>query len=144
MRISRDQMLMEMAEVAAQRSTCLRKKIGAIIARDGRPISVGYGGAPAGAVHCLDAGCIIGPDGGCLRTQHAEANAVAFAASAGIATRGASLYTTISPCLSCAKIIVGAGIATVWYLEKYRDESGIDYLMESPIEVVRIVYDKKS
>lgn len=127
-RISRDKMLMEMAITASKRSTCSRKHVGAIVAIEGRPISVGYAGAPAGLPHCLEYGCLAGPDGGCIRTQHAEANAIAFAARKGIATEGATLYTTVSPCLACAKLIINAGILVVHYLEQYRKTEGIDLL----------------
>jgi dCMP deaminase len=127
-RISRDQMLMEMAIIASKRSTCSRKHVGAIIAIEGRPVSVGYAGAPAGLPHCLDHGCLTGPDGGCIRTQHAEANAIAFAARKGIATERATLYTTVSPCLACAKLIINAGIEEVWFLELYRKMEGLELL----------------
>jgi dCMP deaminase len=132
-RISRDQMLMEMAIIASKRSTCNRKHVGAIIAIDGRPVSVGYAGAPAGLPHCLEHGCLTGPEGGCIRTQHAEANAIAFAARKGIATEGATLYTTVSPCLACAKLIINAGISEVWYLELYRKTEGIGLLTEKGV-----------
>lgn len=127
-RISRDQMLMEMAITASKRSTCNRKHVGAIIAIDGRPVSVGYAGAPSGLPHCLDHGCIAGPDGGCIRTQHAEANAIAWAARKGISTEKATLYTTVSPCLACAKLIINAGINEVWFLELYRKMEGLELL----------------
>lgn len=132
-RISRDQMLMEMAITASKRSTCSRKHVGAIIARDGRVISIGYAGAPSGMPHCMDHGCLQGADGGCIRTQHAEANAIAFAARKGIATERATLYTTVSPCLVCAKLIINAGIEQVWYLERYRKTEGINLLSEAEI-----------
>jgi len=132
-RISRDQMLMEMAIIASKRSTCTRKHVGAIIAIEGRPVSVGYAGAPSGLPHCLEHGCLTGPDGGCIRTQHAEANAIAFAARKGIATEKATLYTTVSPCLACAKLIINAGIIEVWYLERYRKTEGLDLLSEKYI-----------
>jgi dCMP deaminase len=130
-RISRDQMLMEMALIASKRSTCTRKHVGALIAFNGRPVSIGYAGAPAGLPHCLDHGCVPGPDGGCIRTMHAEANTIAFAARKGIATEGATLYTTVSPCLGCAKMIINAGIQQVWYLERYRKLEGINLLAAS-------------
>ncbi len=127
-RISRNQMLMMMAEIAAERSTCNRKKVGAVIAQEGRPIAIGYAGAPAGMPHCIDEGCLLGPDGGCIRTTHAEANAISFAARQGIATENATLLCTLSPCYNCAKIIINAGITFVFYRERYRDESGIELL----------------
>lgn len=127
-RITRSEMLMEMARSAAKRSTCTRKHIGAVIARDGRPLSIGYNGAPSGLRHCLEDGCLLGPDGGCTRTQHAEANAIAWAARHGIALEDADLYTTISPCLPCAKIIINAGIFRIYYDELYRDVAPLQYL----------------
>lgn len=132
-RITRDQMLMEMAISASKRSTCARKHVGAILAVEGRPISVGYAGAPSGLPHCLDHGCLPGPDGGCIRTQHAEANAIAFAARKGIATEGATLYTTVSPCLACAKLIINAGIIEVMYLDLYRNREGLDLFSQKGI-----------
>jgi len=128
-RITVDEMLMRMAETCALRGTCTRKSVGAVIARETRVISTGYVGAPAGMPHCLDVGCLIDPHtGGCIRTLHAEANAIAFAARKGIATEGSTLYTTLSPCLACAKLIVPAGIACVKYSSEYRDKSGVEYL----------------
>lgn len=132
-RISRDQMLMEMAITASKRSTCNRKHVGAIIAVEGRPVSVGYAGAPSGMPHCLDIGCLPGPDGGCIRTQHAEANAIAWAARKGIPTERAELYTTVSPCLACAKLIINAGVRHVWYLEQYRKTDGLELLTRAEI-----------
>jgi dCMP deaminase len=128
-------MLLRMAEISSMRGTCNRKQVGAIIARDTRVISSGYVGSPPGTPHCLDAGCIIGPEGGCIRTQHAEANAIAFAAKKGIATEGSTLYVTLSPCIACAKLIIAAGIIQVVYITKYRDESGLNYLEAGGVRV---------
>lgn len=140
MRISRDQMLMEMAIIASKRSTCKRKQVGAIIAMDGRPISIGYAGAPRGLPHCLDVGCLPGPDGGCIRTAHAEENAITFAARKGIATEGATLYCTVSPCPRCAGAIINAGIQKVEYLEEYRIREGIDKLVSADVQVSRLFF----
>ena len=132
-RITREAMLMEMAQAAAKRSTCDRRHVGCVIARDGRPLSLGYNGSPSGTPHCCDVGCLIGPDGGCIRTQHAEANSIAWAAREGIQVAHADLYTTVSPCLSCAKLIVNAGIRMVIYLEEYRDTSPLEYLRNAGV-----------
>lgn len=134
-RMSRNQMLMNMAVTAAERSTCNRKKVGAIIASEGRAILTGYAGAPSGMPHCLEQGCLIGPSGGCLRTVHAEANAIAFAARKGIRIEDSTLICTLSPCYDCAKLIINAGITFVFYKEKYRDESGIGLLISADIVV---------
>lgn len=135
LRPTRDQMLMQIAEVVSARGTCTRLQVGAVIARDGRVISTGYVGAAPGAEHCLDAGELRGPDGGCLRTIHAEANAIAFAARAGAETNGASLYCTHSPCFACAKLLVSAGIRHVVYGIEYRDVGPIEFLRGLDVSV---------
>lgn len=129
MRISRDEQMTTHAMVTALRSTCGRKMVGAIIAKEGRVISSGYAGPPAAFPHCTEA-CVVASsaNGGCTRTVHAEQNAIAYAARHGISTEGATLYTTCSPCPNCAKLIINSGIIRVVYLEQYRDTSGIDLL----------------
>lgn len=127
-RISRDELLMDVALRFKRRSTCLRRQVGAVLAREGRILSTGYGGAPAGVPHCSEATC--GPDKPCIRTIHAEANAIAFAARYGTPTDSTSIYTTASPCIECAKLIINAGIVRVVYDEEYRDTSPI-HLLES-------------
>lgn len=142
-RISRDMMLIEMAVTASKRSTCRRKKVGAIIALEGRVLSIGYAGSPAGTPHCLDAGCISGADGGCIRTVHAELNAIAFAAKQGIALAGSTLYCTDSPCLACAKAIINAGITEVRFMQEYRDLSGLALLNAAKIGWMKVPYQFK-
>jgi dCMP deaminase len=134
-RISRDDMFFELARSVAKRSTCRRKQIGAVIVPKRGIALIGYNGAPSGLAHCLDVGCLIGPDGGCIRTQHAEANAIAWAAREGVALDRATMYTTISPCLACAKMIINAGIKWVFYLEQYRDEHPLQYLQDAGVTV---------
>ena len=123
-RISRHHMLMQMAMTASLRSTCQRKQVGALLAIDGRPISIGYGGAPSHFPHCDESICDLTKP--CTRTVHAEANAIAFAARKGIATEGSALYCTLAPCLDCAKLIINAGVLEVFYLEMYRSDEGLD------------------
>lgn len=135
-RISREDLLMAQAILTAQRSTCLRKQVGAVIAHNGRIISTGYAGAPAGMPHCLDVGCDTSKGTGCTRTAHAEINAIAYAARFGIATDGAELYCTLSPCETCAKAIRNAGIIRVYFNEQYRDASGINLLEKSGVECI--------
>lgn len=128
MRTHRNEMLMEMAEVVAKRGTCDRLQVGAVIARDGRVISSGYNGNIIGQDHCHHE-----PDGpGCTEAVHAEANAILFAARYGVSTEGAQLYTTHQPCLNCAKMIINAGIANVFYSHPYRDISGLNLLFTHP------------
>jgi dCMP deaminase len=136
-RITRDQMGMAMAVIASLRSTCKRKQVGAVIVRDGRVLSIGYAGAPSGFPHCSDAVCDLSTP--CERTVHAEANAIAFAAKEGIAVHGASIYTTCSPCINCAKLLINSGIKKVYYLEEYRDTAPLTLLQEAHILVSSMV-----
>lgn len=135
MRISREQSLMAAAQVIALRSTCPRKQVGAVIAHEGRILSWGYNSAPSGLPHCTEVGCLIGPDGGCLRTQHAEANAIAWAARKGVSLLGSDLYLTLTPCLSCAKMVINSGIVRIWFLHEYRDTFPLTTLANSGIEI---------
>lgn len=133
MRITRDAMLMKMATVVAERSSCLRLKVGAVIAKDGRVISTGYNGSPSGLPHCSPDNC--GPDQPCTRTVHAEMGAITFAAKHGTAIGGSTLYCTWSPCIDCAKGIVNAGIIEVVYQNEYRKTDGIELLQAAGVEV---------
>ena len=128
---------MEIASIVSQRSTCQRAQVGAIIVKDNRIISTGYGGAPSGMPHCLDEGCLMGNNEGCIRTIHAEVNTIAFAARSGISVKGATMYVTLSPCYNCSKLIINSGIKRVIYKEEYRDTSGVNLLQEAGIEVER-------
>jgi len=126
-RISRDEMLMRIAMIVAMRGTCNRLQVGAVIALDGRIISTGYVGAPAGMPHCSPETCNVNQP--CTRTMHAEANAIAWAARKGLPTEGATLYATHSPCHDvCAKLIINAGIKRVVYGTEYRKTEGIELL----------------
>lgn len=139
-RISRDTMFMEIAHTLARRSTCTRAQVGAVLVRDNRIISTGYAGAPSGMAHCLDIGCDVNTnlpekDQHCMRTVHAEANVIAFAARYGIKTDGATLYCTHRPCENCAKLLINAGIKEVIYLANYGATSGLDLLTLAGINV---------
>lgn len=128
-------MFMQIAEIVAQRSTCERAQVGAIAVLDNRVVSIGYGGAPSGMPHCTEVGCKIGPDGGCIRTIHAEVNVIAFAARNGVALNGAELYVTMSPCYNCAKLLINTGIKGVFYNEEYRRKEGINLLKRAGMEI---------
>jgi dCMP deaminase len=134
-RVSRDAMLMEMANVVAKRGTCTRAWVGVVIASESRVISTGYVGSPTGQPHCLDVGCSLGADGGCERTVHGEANAIAFAAKHGTSIEGSSLYTLKSPCMACAKLIINSGIREVVWWQAYRDERGLQLLEDAGLTV---------
>ncbi len=142
-RINMDSIFMFTAYLFALRGTCLRKKVGAVIVKDKRIISTGYVGSPPKADHCIDKGCIIDErTKGCIRTVHAEMNAIIFAAKNGIALDNSSMYVTMSPCINCAKAISVSGIREVVYDIEYRDTSGLEYLKENNIKVRQFHLDK--
>lgn len=139
-RISRHQMFMEMAEVAAKRGTCLRQNVGALLVHDNRPISVGYAGPPSGEPHCKEeGGCdLVKP---CTRSIHAEENAIRHAqlrVPYNIMAES-TLYSTLSPCQDCADIIIGSGVKNVYYRNRYRDDAGIHVLLRYSVQVYRIL-----
>lgn len=131
---------MRVAEIVALRSTCLRRKVGAVLVRDNRIIATGYNGAPKGLAHCAEAGCMRqnAPSGRELtscRAVHAEENCVIQAAVFGVSTVGAELYVTCHPCVHCAKTLVNAGVRAVFCREGYPDPLAEDVLREAGIEV---------
>jgi len=138
-RISRDELLIRIADIVAGRGTCNRAAVGAVISMGGRIISTGYVGAPSGLPHCTSVGCDPSNSTGCLRTVHAEANAIAFAARNGIATGDAELHCTHSPCNSCAKLIINSGIRRVVFDSEYRDREPLKLLEMAGIQVVKHV-----
>ncbi|MFH0835275.1 MAG: cytidine/deoxycytidylate deaminase family protein [Candidatus Micrarchaeota archaeon] len=134
-RPSFDEYFMKIADVVAERATCPRKKVGAVIARNKHIIATGYNGAPKGLPHCDEAGCQMS-NGHCVRTTHAEQNAVIQCALHGVSSDGATLYTTAGPCLTCAKIMVNAGIKRVVFREKYGEPEALELFEKAGVEVV--------
>jgi dCMP deaminase len=128
---------MDIAGRVATRSTCPRRSVGAVIVVNKRILATGYNGAPAGMDHCTDVGCLM-VDGHCVRTLHAEQNAIIQAAQFGVSTRGAEMFITSSPCLNCAKAIINAGIIKVWYWQGYPDEIATDFLNAAGVELERL------
>ena len=120
-RVSWDQYFMNIARAVATRSTCSRKHVGAVVVRDKVILSTGYNGSVRGLPHCDEVGHMI-EDGHCVRTIHAEANAIIQAATHGSRIEGASIYVTASPCWSCFKMIANAAIQRIVYGEFYRDQ----------------------
>ncbi len=116
-----DVFFMREAANASTRATCLRKRVGAVIVQGHDSVMKGYNGSPEGQPHCTQVGCEM-ENGHCVRTIHAEANALLRAARRGVQTQGATLYVTASPCLHCFKLSLAAGIKRVVYGEFYRDE----------------------
>lgn len=123
MRANWDTYLMGFAKHASTRGTCLRKQVGAVIVRDRNILATGYNGSIRGQAHCTDekVGCLM-EDGHCVRTVHAEANALLQAAKHGVSIKGATMYTTASTCWPCFKLIANAGIIRIVFAEKYGKE----------------------
>lgn len=139
MRESWDQFWMCQAEMYAGRSTCDRKHVGCVLARDNRLISAGYNGSLPGLDHCDEVGHkLLEGRSGCQRTSHAEANAVAQAARLGHSTEGCTAYVTTAPCLSCFKTLVMAGITKIFYREEYREEFAKELAAEVGIEMTSL------
>lgn len=126
-RPSWDEYFMQMAHLVATRSTCPRRHVGAVVVKDKHVLSGGYNGSLPGQPHCDDIGCMTQGASGCLRTIHAEINAVAQAARHGINLSGSTIYVTTSPCMSCFKSIIAAGIIEVVYDNEYREDVGLGF-----------------
>lgn len=109
----------EICKIVASRSTCPRKHVGCIITRDKSILSTGYNGSPRGLKHCDDIGCEIDDKGSCIRTTHSEQNAICQAAKNGVSIENSTMYVTMFPCYTCAKMIVNCGIKEIHALEDY-------------------------
>ncbi|MDD8017052.1 MAG: deaminase [Bacteroidota bacterium] len=134
-RVGWNEYFMNIAEQVATRSTCSRKNVGAVIVRDKTILSTGYNGSLRGAPHCDDAGHDLENDH-CVRTVHAEANAVAQAAKHGVRIDESEIYVTASPCLTCFKLIANSGIKIIYYKEFYRDERITEYARQTGVTLV--------
>lgn len=134
-RVSWDQYFMDIAKQAATRATCDRKHVGAVIARDKNILSTGFNGSIRGLEHCDDVGHLM-ENGHCVRTVHAEANAIIQAATNGVGVYGATIYTTASPCWSCFKLIANAGLVRVVYGEFYRDSRIFEAAAKMKMEII--------
>jgi dCMP deaminase len=133
---------MKMAYLVRERSTCLRRAVGAVVVKDNRILSTGYNGAPKGLRHCEDVGCIrvernipSGERHELCRGVHAEQNAVIQAAVFGVSIKDATMYGTNHPCSVCARILVNADIKEIVYSEGYADDLAKAIIEESGIEV---------
>jgi dCMP deaminase len=134
-RIGWDEYFMAIARQVADRSTCDRKHVGAVIVRDRNILATGYNGSIAGMPHCDDAGHMM-EAGHCVATIHAEANAILQAAKNGVAINGAGIYTTASPCWSCFKLLANVGMKRIYFGEFYRDERIFQVAKQLGIELV--------
>lgn len=145
-----DTYFLKITQLIAQRSTCMRRHVGAIIVKDRRILATGYNGAPIGVPHCFQT------PGGCLRESqnipsgqrqelcrglHAEQNAILQAAAFGVSLKDSELYCTHQPCITCAKMLINAGIKRVVFLGSYPDDLSLEMLKEGKITLERIEID---
>jgi len=144
-RPSWDEYFMGITGMVAQRSTCLRRKVGAILVRDKRIIATGYNGAPAKVSHCLDIGCLREQQGipsgerhELCRGLHAEQNAIIQAALHGFSIEGSTLYCTNMPCSICSKMLINARIEKIYYKEGYADSLSSLLLAEAQVPVAQL------
>jgi dCMP deaminase len=130
-----DTYFMRLARAVSERSTCDRARVGCVLVRDKRMLTAGYNGSPPGFDHCDDSGHIVVNDH-CVRTTHAEVNAIIQAALHGVSTDGATCYVTHYPCLDCAKALLTAGVRRVVFGEA-RNVSGLaeKFFREAGVEV---------
>ena len=147
-RISKDEYFMKIAEVVSQRSTCVKRKVGAVLIKDSHIISTGYNGSPPGFKHCTPESCVrknlkSGEKPELCRGVHAEINCIIQAAIHGTSIKGeTTLYSTTFPCMSCLKLIINAGIKKVVYKEGYNMENKVkeELLKESNLIIENFIF----
>ena len=149
-RPSWDEYFLELAQLVASRSTCLRRHVGAVLVRKERIIATGYNGAPRGLGHCLEIGCLREemdiPSGHryeLCRGVHAEQNAIINAAYYGVSTEDTVLYCTNQPCIICARILINAGISKVVHQGNFNDDLALKFMQEAGIDLVQIPFKEK-
>ncbi len=142
-----DEIYMELAEKLALRSHCVKAQVGAVLTKETRIVSLGYNGPPAGTHNCDQewpgVGCARDSKGSCSLALHAEQNAILYATKNNVSMQDATLYVTLSPCISCARVIFTTGIKKVFYKNSYADfkglasDEGVDFLQRFGVEVIR-------
>ena len=149
-RPSWDEYFMKAAFLVAERSTCLRRHVGAVLIKDKQILATGYNGAPMGITHCDKVGCLreelkvpSGQRHEICRGLHAEQNVLLQAAKHGVSVRGSSIYITNAPCSICAKMIINAGITEVVIADNYPDEMAKKFLKEARIRLRKINLDAR-
>jgi dCMP deaminase len=140
-----DEYFLDLADLVASRSTCLRRQVGSVLVRKERIIATGYNGAPRGLGHCLDLGCLraeMGIPSGhryeLCRGVHAEQNAIINAAYYGVSTQDTVLYCTNQPCIICARMLINAGIVKVVHRGNFDDTLALQFMHEAGIELVEM------
>lgn len=142
-RIQWKEYFMAQSQLLALRSTCTRLSVGATIVKDNRVIAGGYNGSVSGEVHCIDEGCYI-ENGHCIRTIHAEMNALLQCSKMGVSTEGADIYVTHFPCMHCTKSIIQAGIKKIYYANDYKNHPyAIELLKKANIDTEKIEFNPK-
>ncbi|KXG11347.1 ComE operon protein 2 [Anoxybacillus rupiensis] len=142
-RITWDEYFMAQSHLLALRSTCTRLAVGATIVRDKRIIAGGYNGSIAGGAHCIDEGCYV-IDNHCVRTIHAEMNAIIQCAKFGVPTEGAEIYVTHFPCLHCCKAIIQSGIRAVYYATDYKNHPyALELFQQADLIVKHVPFNKE-
>lgn len=136
-RPSWDEYFLNIAREVAHRSTCERAHVGAVIVKNKRILTTGYNGSPRGLPHCTEVGCLM-DNGHCIRTLHAEQNAIIQAALHGVSTDGSSIYVTHQPCFLCAKTIINAGIGRIVYDNQYPDDLSRQFLQEAGVALAQV------
>jgi dCMP deaminase len=143
-RLSWDELFMAITKLFSYRSACVKTKQASIIIKDNRIISTGYNGPPSGDINCMEDGgesaCGKDSNGSCYLAIHAEQNAIAYAVRNGINVDGATVYCTMTPCISCAKLLVASGIKEFVYLEDYRITEGKEFLERAGVKIRK--YDR--
>jgi dCMP deaminase len=144
-----DHIFMNLATDLAKRSHCVKAQVGAVLTKDTRIISIGYNGPPAGTHNCdeewPETGCARDSKGSCSLALHAEENAILYAVKNGTKLAGATLYTTLSPCIACARLIYSAGIKQVYFDKSYAQykglasDEGVDFLNRFGVNAVRFI-----
>ena len=145
-----DEYFLKLAMLASERATCPRMHCGCVLVRKKNVVATGYNGSIPGDDHCEDAGCIV-VDNHCMRTNHAEMNALTQAAKLGNSVDGASAYVTNMPCTTCAKALIAAGIKRVVVFSAYHDTLATQFFAKAGVRIDKIampnneiIYDIKS
>jgi len=142
-----DEIYMDLAETLAKRSHCVKAQVGSVLTKDTRIVSLGYNGPPSGTYNCDEVwpqeGCPRDSKGSCSLALHAEQNAILYASKNNISIEGSTLYVTLSPCISCARVIYTVGIKKVFYLNSYaeykglKNDEGVEFLRKFGVEVTQ-------
>ncbi len=148
MRPDWDEYFMKIAFLVSQRSTCLRRKVGAVIVKDKHILATGYNGAPSGIKHCCETGCLretLGVPSGqrheLCRGLHAEQNAIIQAALHGVSLKDSLIYITNQPCVICTKMLINAGIREIVIAKGYPDSLAREFIEEAGIRVKEVTLE---